>query len=223
VVSPRTERGLAAATAGLYLMAILQPAAALDPPASERTPWSQTTDASGEPLPMRPPPPPAADGGETSESGERRWVMPEREAGSASAANGSVDTQGSVMLELAGALIGTLIGGGLLTLGFALAFEDSPTHCTTTCGILLLSGTALVFFGPPAGVTIAGNATGGRGSFGWSLVGTLAGIVLSAPGMIAGAIIGYRASAPDEPEIPSVAIAPTPDLHGLQLKVGARF
>jgi hypothetical protein len=225
VVSRRTERHVAPAIAALYVVTALQPAAALDPPATERTPWAQTTsDASGEPLPL-PPPAPAADGGEieTPASRQRRWVMPERRTGNLNAPTGGPDPQGSFILELSGALIGMLIGGGVLTLGLVLALDDSNQNCNGSCGFLLVSGAALVFFGPPMGVTIAGNASGGQGSFGWSLVGTLGGVTLSLPGMIAGAIIGYRASAPDEPVAPAVSLGPTPDLHGLQLQVGARF
>jgi hypothetical protein len=155
------------------------------------------------------------------ESGERRWVMPESGVSKTS----EVDPQGSFVLELAGAIIGMGIGVGVLAFGLVELLDDDTgvQECEASCGALLVSGSLLVLFGPPAGATIAGEATGGEGSFGWSLVGTLAGLTLSLPGMVAGAIIGYRASAPDKSTQPVLAILPTPGSPGVQLRFAARW
>ena len=47
------------------------------------------------------------------------------------------------------------------------------------------------------GAALAGNATGGRGSVGYAYLGSAAGLPLSLPGMVGGAVIGYRLSAED--------------------------
>jgi hypothetical protein len=201
------------------VLTLPQPLAAFDPPSH---PWEvPSREAAPDEPPPPPPRPPAADSGQsTSAEAGRRWVMPKPNT-SNPVPFSDVDLQGSFVLELTGGVIGGLIGLAFFLAGAVQVLDDS--RGCSSCGVLLAVGVGLLFFGPPIGVTIAGNATGGEGSFGWSLVGTFAGIFLSAPGMIAGAIIGYRASAPDQPTIPPIAILPTPDLHGVQLHMGARF
>lgn len=64
---------------------------------------------------------------------------------------------------------------------------------------MLVFGALMTVLGPAAGVSIAGSATGGRGSMGYAYLGTAAGLPLSLPGMIGGAVIGYRLSAEQAP------------------------
>jgi hypothetical protein len=67
-------------------------------------------------------------------------------------------------------------------------------------------GVLLAAFGPPGGVAIAGNASGGTGTAGYAYLGALAGLPLSVPGILIGSIVGYRLSADDEPAKPAQCV-----------------
>lgn len=61
----------------------------------------------------------------------------------------------------------TLLGAGLMAASSSLSERDVP--------VAALVGTSLVFLGIPFGVVLMGNARGGNGVYGWSLLGMVAG------------------------------------------------
>jgi hypothetical protein len=76
---------------------------------------------------------------------------------------------------VAGLGLGALfvLGGALAGFGVAAAVDpgDSSALATSVGALGTLGGV----FGVPLGATLVGNARGGNGGFGWSLLGTLAG------------------------------------------------
>lgn len=119
-----------------------------------------------------------------------------------------------------GAGLGGAMVGGLV--GIAVGANDTERCAVAPCGGgmnlgPLMAGVGIGWFGGvPLGVTLAGNARGGNGGFGWSLLGTLggsmaAGLVgyaidpepgdpsnaagyLALLGGVAGAVVGYELS-----------------------------
>ncbi|HKU41758.1 MAG TPA: hypothetical protein VJR89_26555 [Polyangiales bacterium] len=133
---------------------------------------------------------------------QRRWVMPAPEAEAereAPAPIDDVDLAGNVWAEIGGGVLGVLVGGAALVGGVFLAVNSGDGTCGGACVPLLVAGSIGVFVGPALGVTLAGDATGGQGNFGAALLGTLPGVLLSLPGLVIGAVAGYRISAPDKP------------------------
>jgi hypothetical protein len=122
-------------------------------------------------------------------------MPPEERAAPPAPAADIEDPNGALGWEIAGAVIGSLIAGSVVVAGFTLGVNAQ--RCVLGCTALLATGAIALFVAPALGVTIAGEASGGQGGFGYALLGELAGVLLSLPGMIAGAIIGYRMSAPD--------------------------
>ncbi|MBI5513801.1 MAG: hypothetical protein HY909_08530 [Deltaproteobacteria bacterium] len=143
---------------------------------------------------------------------------------------------------------GLALGGGIvgLGLGAASASRSRGISVSGAASIIALSSLGY-FFGVPWGVRLVGNARGGNGGYGWSLLGTLlggmaaglvsiplneasrsseaiavVGPVLVLTLMVGGAVVGYELSN-DQHSLPRrrARAAPTlglcPTTNGLQL------
>ena len=157
------------------------------------------------------------------------------------------DPRGDLAAEIVGATFGFGVGAAV---GFAAVYggaraldcdgdEDAPCLFPVFFGIP--AGVLVALFTIPAGVDLAADATGGRGSYWASFLGSalvvapgIGALMLSRPDdavlfpalaglaalWITGAIVGNRVSAPD---MPSFAIAPARDGRGATLSLAGRF
>jgi hypothetical protein len=118
------------------------------------------------------------------------------------------DSAGSLVWEIAGGTLPVVAGVALFYTG--LRAHGPGGHVPTFGGNIaqLSIGVLLCVVGPPIGVTVAGNATGGTGRVGFTFLGALGGAILSLPGVVIGSIIGYRASADEEPPRSHATLAP---------------
>ncbi len=117
-----------------------------------------------------------------------------------------------VLAEVGGGALGVLVGEGLATLIVWGAMEE---HASTEWMMVAVgAGATLGAFGITTGVFLAGDATGGRGSFGDAFIGQLIGSAVAVPLVtlgvdndapvlsfvsaavlpLAGAILGYEIS-----------------------------
>lgn len=120
-----------------------------------------------------------------------------REEPPAPAGEPGADPAGALGWEIVGGVIPTVAGFTLIVAslssphsgGHVPAFEVNPP--------VLALGAFLTLAGPPIGVIIAGDASGGTGSAGFTFLGAFGGLILGAPGIVIGSIIGYRMSADD--------------------------
>ena len=107
------------------------------------------------------------------------------------------DPAGALGWEIVGGVVPTVAGFTLIVA--SLADPHSGGHVPTfrvNLPVLAL-GAVLTLAGPPIGVIIAGDASGGTGSAGFTFLGAFGGLILGAPGIVIGSIIGYRLSADD--------------------------
>lgn len=120
------------------------------------------------------------------------------------------DPAGSLGWEIAGGVLPAVAGVALVAASLASGPRSSGGHVPTFHADmpLLTLGALLTLFGPPAGVAIAGNATGGTGGAGYAFLGALGGLVLSLPGIVVGSIVGYRLSADDDPAEAQAMLTP---------------
>jgi hypothetical protein len=155
--------------------------------------------------------------------------------------------RGDLFAELVGGTLG-ITAGGLVGLGTGLVARQYE-HCMPGeefCGVgpalLGITAAALAMLTlTPAGVSIAGAQTAGRGSYWAALGGAALGFAatfaclatfapkLDNPGLtlagfavltVLGAVIGYRISAPERV---AIAIAPALDGRGATLALGVRL
>jgi len=146
----------------------------------------------------------------------------------------------SSLAGVAGALGGAFAGG---LLGLAVARPDGGWEAL---GVVALGATAGYVVGLPLGVTLAGNAQGGNGGYGWALLGAAGGTlalggiaaavdeggglsgVLGIAGGVAGSVLAYELSN-DAHRRPRAAVSarvlPTvgADATGLRLGLGGTF
>lgn len=82
---------------------------------------------------------------------------------------------GGVLGAVAGSAVGSLFVGAIVA-GLASCTDESP-RCGSeaSLGVFLGLAATSVLLSVPAGVSVAGNAAGGDGSYGASLLGTLVG------------------------------------------------
>ncbi len=146
----------------------------------------------------------------------------------------------SSLAGVAGAFGGAFAGG---LLGLAIARPDGSW---SALGGVVLGASAGYVFGLPLAVTLAGNAQGGNGGYGWALLGGFGGTlvlgglasavddrggltgVLGIAGGVAGAVLGYELSN-DAHRSPrarvSARVLPTvgADVTGLRVGLGGTF
>lgn len=166
-------------------------------------------------------------------------------------ADEAVDSRGDLTLTLLGGLGGVAAAGGVFGVVFALAEashtdEDTSvdegswnvTPADTGAFWAILAAPLLI----GAGVSLAGDATGGTGTYAATFLGFAGllpgilllsveetpvllglGVALLPIGYIVGAVIGYRWSADDPPTTPSASVALVPLREGAMLAVSGGF
>ncbi|HKP63913.1 MAG TPA: hypothetical protein VJV78_44570 [Polyangiales bacterium] len=111
------------------------------------------------------------------------------------------DPAGALGWEIVGGLVPSVAGVALIYASLTTVHPhrdrggDSPTFDVNLPELSL--GAVLTLAGPPIGVIISGDASGGTGSAGFTFLGAFGGLILGVPGIMIGSIIGYRLSAAD--------------------------
>jgi hypothetical protein len=157
------------------------------------------------------------------------------------ATTGPGTTAGRVFAEIGLGLAFDLIPGGILLGGMVGYCDGKRVESCTTVGIAIFGPIAATVgaFAVPLGVLLAGNALGGSGGYGWSLIGGLAGaaigwsivlvsaltevsgLIIAAMGLVpvlhvGGAILGYELASDDNQPAPGFSFAPGP--HGFDTR-----